>query len=104
MYNAEVPFDPLLSASDSVGQAVIHVWAGSFFLSMGLPLAVPGDRAFHQASAGRLLVLRHLLSRTAWGSCLHPRGRANRLSSSSLVLSRICAMVSRQNCRDSTYR
>src|SRR3989442_1647124 len=93
MYNAEVPFDPLLRASDSVGQAVIHVWAGSFFLSMGLPLAGPGDRAFHQAPAGRLLVLRHLLSRTARSSSVHPRGSATRLGASSRVLSGIWAEV-----------
>src|SRR5260370_3670814 len=76
MYNAEVPFDPFLRASDSVGQAVIHVWAGTFFLSLGLPLAGAGDRAFHQAPAGRLLALRHLVSPTASVSVVHPLGSA----------------------------
>src|SRR5260370_42552942 len=63
---AEFPFDPWEKASDSVGRAVIHVWARAFFLSLGLSCAGPGDRALHQAAAGELLVLRHLFSRTSW--------------------------------------
>src|SRR6266478_42043 len=68
----EFPFDRQVKESDSVGKAVIHVWAGPSFLSLGVSRAGPGDCALHQAAAGELLVLRHLFSRTARCRSVHP--------------------------------
>src|SRR5206468_9056660 len=87
----EFPFDRQVKESDPVGKAVIHVWAGPSFLSLGFSRAGPGDCAFHQAAAGELLVLRDLFSRTAWRRCVHSRGSAAGPGTSSRILSGIWA-------------
>src|SRR5437660_10294575 len=94
----EFPFDRQVKESDSVGKAVIHVWAGPSFLSLGFSRAGPGDCALHQAAAGELLVLRHLFSWTAWRRDIHPCGSAAGSGIASRRVSRIRAKVARQDC------
>src|ERR1700757_2806651 len=100
----EFPFDEQVKESDSVGKAVIHVWARPSFLPLGVSRTGPGDCALHQAPAGRLLVLRDPFSRTARGSGVHPRGGTAGPRAPSRILSGIWTAVAHSKGRDRHHR
>ncbi len=73
---SEVPFDRLLSQSDPIDGMVVHVWAKSPLLSLGLRTADPCHCPFHSAAPGNVLALHHSVGRVPWRQCVHCGGSA----------------------------